>query len=125
MVERNPGVIVATGREGRKRHDGTGRWRELKDLIALCNENVARGEAGSRRHEWSHSHVSFQALPRGEARNRRDRRGNPRAVEREELRVAELGYEQAIRLTGHAYRPGAEGPDQEAKEHMVGGVNHS
>jgi hypothetical protein len=72
MVERNPGVIrcVDLG-ERRKQRDGTA--RDLKDTIALCDENVARGEPGIRRLGWSYSHVFFAAgTPPGDRRQNCD-----------------------------------------------------
>src|SRR5204863_374537 len=60
MVERDPGVIRCVDWERRKQRDCNRRTRrDLKDLIALCDENVARGEPGIRRLGRSYSHGFF------------------------------------------------------------------
>jgi len=66
MVERNPGVIrCADLGERRKRRDYNWRThRDLKDLIAFRDENVARGEPGIRRLGRSYSQVFFSASNR-------------------------------------------------------------
>jgi len=90
MVERNPGVIrcVDLG-ERRKQRDCNRRTRrDLKDLIALCDENVARGEPGIRRLGRSYSHVFFAAgTPHGDRRQNCD---VPEAVDLIELSAAAL-----------------------------------
>src|SRR4029077_4923191 len=90
MVERKRGVV----REGasdthHKRRDDTS--RELIDVIALCDENVARGEPGRRGLKWSDSQVSFHAGLNGWIRDLRHHRDIPLAVDQIEILVAELG----------------------------------
>jgi hypothetical protein len=113
MVERNPGVIrcVDLG-ERHKRGDGTA--RDLKDLIALCDENVARGEPGIRRLGWSYSHVFFAAsTPPGDRRQKCD---VPEAVDLNDFLAAVLARDHISRRSGHAYGLG----DGSAKGSWIG-----
>src|SRR3954453_18835304 len=57
MVERKRTVGRDGEPERRKRRDDTS--RELKDVSALCDENVARGAPGRRGLSWSDSQVFF------------------------------------------------------------------
>ena len=61
MVERKRTVGRGGAPERRKRRDDTS--RELKDVSALCDENVARGEPGVRGLNWSDSQVFFHGGP--------------------------------------------------------------
>ena len=104
MVERNRGVVRDGAPEtNHKRREDTS--RELKDVIALCDENVARGEPGRRGLNWSDSHVFFDA---GTSRRRTGIVATnvdiPVAVDHIEILVAVLGHEHSIRDSGHAVR---------------------
>ena len=106
MVERNRGVVREGASEtSHKRREDTS--RELKDVIFLCDENVARGEPGRRGLSWSDSHVFFDAdRRRTGSRDRRHQRDIPVAVDPIEILVAEFGHEHSVRNSGHAYGPG-------------------
>src|SRR5436309_5463706 len=116
MVERNPGVIVSAAWERRKRRDAT--RRELKELSASCDENVARGEPGIRRLRWSYSHVFFSAAsPRRELSQNRD---IPEAVDPIDLLAAVFARDQFSLRSGHAY-----GRVDNGKGTWIGGVKDS
>jgi hypothetical protein len=102
MVERNPGVIRCVDWERRKQRDWNRRIRrDLKDPIALCDENVARGEPGIRRLGWSYSHVFFAAgTP---PRDRRQKRDVPEAVDLNDFLAAVLARDHISLGSGHAY----------------------
>ena len=81
-----------------QRGEGIG-WigsREPIDVSAICDENVARGEPGIHRLGWSDSHVHFFARVADKARDRRQHREIPVAVDRIDVSVvgAEFGREQ-------------------------------
>ena len=109
MVERNPGVVISAARERQpKRRDSSGVPRDLKDLIALCDENVARSERrrrGRRRLDWSYGHVFFSADTRP-PRDRRQGQGIPEAVELIDVLVAVLARDHISLRSGHAYGTG-------------------
>ena len=104
MVERNPGVIRCVDWERRKQRDCNRRTRrDLKDLIALCDENVARGEPGIRRLGRSYSHVFFAAgTTPGDRRQICD---VPEAVDLNDFLAAVLGRDHISLRSGHAYGP--------------------
>ena len=104
MVERNPGVIRCVDWERRKQRDCNRRTRrDLKDLIALCDENVARGEPGIRRLGRSYSHVFFAAgTTPGDRRQICD---VPEAVDLNDFLAAVLGRDHISLGRGHAYGP--------------------
>src|SRR6476660_7216526 len=101
MVEREPSMVRTGATDRRKRSDHTS--RELKDVSALCDEKVARGESGGRGLNWSDSHVSFHGATG--TRDRRHRRGNPLAVDQTEILAALLGRVHRTRDSGHAVGP--------------------
>ena len=103
--------------ERRKRRDDTS--RELKDVSALCDENVARGEPGRRGLNWSDSQVFFHGGTNG-TRDRRHRRDIPLAVDSTEILAELLGREHHSRDSGHAV-----GPFESGKGSWIGGVKHS
>jgi hypothetical protein len=107
--------VLGHEREVRK-HRGGGdvTWRDLEDLRAFCDENVARHEPGRRGHRWSDSYVFFPAGTK--PRQRRKHRGIPVAVDRSDVLGAEFGHEQKIRRSGHARGKG----DLTAKGNRMG-----
>ena len=80
-------VIALWSEEGhpdaaqRKQREGTCWMRGLKDVLAFCDENVARGEPGRRGLRWSDSHVFFHHGRNG-GRKRPEQRAIPVAVDR-------------------------------------------
>jgi hypothetical protein len=126
MVERNPGMVRSAAWDRRKyisRGEGIGwiGWREPIDQRAMCDKNVARGEPGGDGLQWSDSHVHFFAP--GSGRDRRQKRGNPLAVDAFDVSevdasgAAVVGREQISLRSGHAYGPGLElGVTVKAKE---------
>ena len=118
MVERNPVVVrCETPPERRKQRDGT--LMDLEDQRAFCGENVARGEPGRRGLRWSDSHVFFPAGTK--ARELREQRGIPVAVDLIDVLGAVFAHEQNIRPSGHA---GGKG-DTRAKGKWIGGVKNA
>ena len=107
MVERNPGVIRCVACERRKQRGLNRVPCDLKDLIALCNENVARGERhrrGRRGLQWSYSQVFFSAGSRPR-RDRRQHRDIPELVDRIDVLAAVFGRDHISLRSGHAYGP--------------------
>ena len=108
MIERNPGAIHIAACDRRKRYGASP--RDLIDRSALCDENVARGPRrhGQRRLDWSDSDVFFRARTQG-ARNRRQDRDIPQAIDRIEVLAAVFAYEQIRLRSHHAYGLGDNG----------------
>src|SRR5439155_27383604 len=103
IVERIPCVVRCVDWEGvPKGRDCNRRTRrDLKDLIALCDENVARGEPGIRRLGRGYSHVFFAAgTPPGDRRQNCD---VPGAVDLSDLLAASFGRDHISLQSGHAY----------------------
>jgi hypothetical protein len=119
FVERKRAVVREGAPDLRKERDGTCRKTELIDVLAFCDENVARGEPGRDGLPWSDSHVFFNALliPK---RNHPHHRGIPEAVERSEILVAPLGRVQIRWGSGHTC-----GLEVWGKEKWSSGVNRS
>jgi hypothetical protein len=117
MVERKRTVVRAGAPDRRKQREDTS--RELIDVRALCDENVARSEPGRHGLNWSNSQVFFHAGTNW-TRYRHQQRDIPIAVDQIEILVAECGCEHFSRDSGHAY-----GPLDNAKDNWVGGVQNS
>ena len=125
IVERNPGMVrvaayVWDRRKYISRGEGIGwiGWREPIDKNAICDKNVARGEPGIRRLDWSYSHVHFFARVADKARDRRQHRESPVAGDRLDVSVvgvkeadAEVAREQFSPRSGHAYGPVGRGKE--------------
>ena len=90
FVERNRAVVREGAPDLRKERDGTQQKIVPIDVLAFCDENVARCEPGRDGLPWSDSQVFFNALliPK---RDLPHHRGIPQAVERNEIVVAPFG----------------------------------
>src|SRR4029077_14842884 len=86
----------------RKLREVTVRWRGPIDLFQSCDEKVARGEQGRRRHRWSDSHVFFYVRV-GPRRKGSELRDTPRTIDRKDDSELETAHEQMVRVSGHAY----------------------
>ena len=122
MVERDRSVVVGVAWEEasdlRKERDGAFRNAVLKDVLAFCDENVARCEPGVRGLRWSDSHVFFHArtIPK---RNHPQHGLIPHAVDHSEILAAPWGRVHIKRRNGHTRGFGESG-----KENCSGGGRH-
>src|SRR5438128_5890040 len=125
MVERNPGMVRRAAWDRRKQRGDGIRWPDLPDLTALCDENVALSEPCVDGLHWSDSHVFFEAGAGG-ARDRRQHRDIPEAVDRVDICRARIsrapfGHKQIGFRSGHAYGSVATGVADSGKGSCIGG----
>src|SRR5439155_4286682 len=98
VIEGNSGLVLSAAWHHRKRGDDTS--CDLIDSRALCDENVARSEAGIYGLGWSDGDVFLSAVT--DSRKSRQQRDVSLAIERIDIVTAVFGHDQIGSRSGHA-----------------------